>query len=171
MKYLILALIVIISALSGWGLAYYRHRDRGAEAKTAENAEAKRIATLIASADSAGIRDEMKKQEEDVIVRDAKWIHRVSEAVAATAISRKVICLCCGWRTAHFYRNGLQVVSVATIHGNQLRIYWEGGGGDFPVAESSWKAVEAALAIPKEALVPTTMSVTPAADALVAADQ
>jgi hypothetical protein len=168
-KYLILALIVVISALSGWGLAYYRHCDRVAKAWAAEHAEAKRIATLIASANSAGIRDEMKKQEEDMIVRDAKWIHSVSEAVAATVISRKECCLCCGWRTAHFYRNGQQVISIAAIHGNALRIYWgDGGGGDFPVDGASWQAVKAALMLPNEANQPplqTSGSVTPAAGA------
>ena len=151
MKYLILALTVVICISSGWALAYYRHCDRVAKAWAADHAEAKRIATLISSADSAGIRDEMKKQEEDVIVRDAKWIHCVSEAVAATAISEKVSCLCCGWRTAHFYRNGHQIISVAAIHGNQLRIYWEGGGGDFPVDEANWKTIVTALEIPTEA--------------------
>ena len=151
-KYLIVAVIVVIAAVSGWGLAYYGRCARVAKAWEAEHAEAKRIAKAIATADSAGIRGELEKQEEEVMVRDAKWIHAVSDAVAAAVISENRCCLCIGWRTAHFYRNGRQVISVAPIHGNALRIYWgDGGGGDFPVEEASWQAVVESLKLQNQA--------------------
>lgn len=117
------------------------------------NAEtlAERAASLVASADSAGIRGEMDKKEKEVVVRDSKWIREVSEAIGKSGISGSVACMCIGWRTVTFYKNGEFVVSVAAIHGNQLRIYSKKGGGDFPIDEAQWKTVKALLDVQKEA--------------------
>ncbi|MGC4074775.1 MAG: hypothetical protein QM760_20185 [Nibricoccus sp.] len=112
---------------------------------------AERAANLIASADSAGIRGEMDKKEKELVVRDSKWIHEFSEAIAKSEISKSVACMCAGWRTVTFYKDGEFVVSVAAIHGNQLRIYSKNDGGDFPIDEAQWKVVKALLDAKKEA--------------------
>jgi hypothetical protein len=105
-----------------------------------------RAATLIASADSAGIAGEMDKKEKEIVVRDSKWIRDVSEVVAKSGISDRVACFCIGWRTARFYKNGEFVIAVAAIHGNQLRISSNQESGDFPIDEARWNAVKAVLA-------------------------
>jgi hypothetical protein len=118
-----------------------------------------RIAALIAKADRAGIHSEMEAQQAEVVVSDPQWIRKIGEVIAGVRFTKMVSCLCTGWRTAYFYKDGHVLVSVAAIHGNQLRIqwtdgsgdYWTGGGGDFPVAEQGWKAVSAALQFPSEA--------------------
>jgi hypothetical protein len=106
---------------------------------------AARVAALIASADQAEIRGEIEKAGDKVVVRDPSWIRQVGEAVAAASLSRTVSCLCIGWRTAYFYKDGQMVLRLAAIHGNQLRVFWTGGGGDYPIAEDQWQAVKAAL--------------------------
>jgi hypothetical protein len=112
---------------------------------------AERAASLVARADSAGIRGESEKKEKEIVVRDSKWIRDVSEVIAKSGISESVTCFCFGWRTITFYKNGEFVVSVAAIHGNQLRIYSNEGSGDFPIDEARWKAVNAVLDRHKEA--------------------
>lgn len=106
------------------------------------------VAALIASADQVGIRGNMEKQAAEVVVRDSNWIRQVSKALAAASLPRSVHCFCTGWRTAYFYKDGQVVVSVAAIHGNQLRVHWTGGGGDYPIAEDQWQAVKSALEYP-----------------------
>lgn len=125
---------------------------------------AQRAAALIASADSAGICGEMEKKEKEVVVRDAKWIRDVSEVVGKSDISGSVACFCSGWRTVTFYKKGEFVVSLAAIHGNQLRIFSQKGGGDFPIAEARWNAVKAVLEVHKAAnqiTEPTPLSSPP----------
>ncbi len=109
---------------------------------------AARMAALIASADEVNIRGEGEKEADGVVVRDLAWIRGVSEAVAATSLPRTVHCFCIGWRTASFRKNGERVISVAAIHGNQLRIHWDGGGGDYEVSEADWTTVKQALELP-----------------------
>jgi hypothetical protein len=111
-------------------------------------AHAARIAALIASSDLARIRGEEAKKGDEIIVRDPEWIRRVSEAIAAVSLSESTSCFCIGWRTAYFQQKGEVVVSVAAIHGNQLRIHWKDEGGDYPIDEASWKAVSQALELP-----------------------
>jgi len=127
---------------------------------------AERAATLIASADTIRIEaGDSKKQE--IVFQDTEWIQRVSKAVGAAPISESGHCFCVGWRSFGFYRNGTLVISVAPIHGNQLRIYEANGdSGDFPVDETSWSAVNAALNAlhkPPQTLIPKPISVPPAA--------
>jgi hypothetical protein len=118
-----------------------------------------RIAALIAKADRAGIHSEMEAQQAEVVVSDPQWIRKIGEVIAGVRFTKMVSCLCTGWRTAYFYKDGHVLVSVAAIHGNQLRIqwtdgsgdYWTGGGGDFPVDEADWKAVSSALQFSPEA--------------------
>ena len=112
---------------------------------------AERAASLVARADSAGIRGESEKKEKEIVVRDSKWIRDVSEVIAKSGISESVVCFCAGWRTITFYKNGEFVVSIAAIHGNQLRIYSKEDSGDFPIDEARWKAVKAVLDMHKEA--------------------
>lgn len=112
---------------------------------------AARMAALIASADEVTLRGEGAKDTEGVVVRDLAWIRQVSEAVAATSLPRAASCFCIGWRTAYFKQKGEPVVSVAAIHGNQLRIHWSEGGGDYVINEADWKAVKQALEIPAPA--------------------
>lgn len=104
-----------------------------------------RVAALIASADHVGFRGEDEKKNKEEVLRDPEWIQRVSEAVAKVSVTSRVSCLCSGWRTAYFYKGDEWVVSLAAIHGNQLRIYWKESGGDFPIEAAQWKMVSAAL--------------------------
>ena len=104
-----------------------------------------RVAALIASADHVGFRGEDEKKNKEVIFRDPEWIRRLSEAVANVSVTSRVSCLCSGWRTAYFYKGDERVVSLAAIHGNQLRIYWKESGGDFPIDAAQWKMVSTAL--------------------------
>jgi hypothetical protein len=112
-----------------------------------------RIAALIAKADRAGIRGEIEPEQAELAVPDPQWMRKIGEVIAGVRFTRAVSCMCTGWRTAYFYKDGHVLVSVAAIHGNQLRVlwtdgsgdYWTGGGGDFPIAEQDWKAVSAAL--------------------------
>jgi hypothetical protein len=113
-------------------------------------AHASRIAALIAGSDQARIRGETEKGDE-IVVRDLEWIRKVSEAIATVPLSGSTSCFCIGWRTAYFQKNGQFVVSVAAIHGNQLRIHWKDEGGDYPIDEASWKAVQQALELPVKA--------------------
>jgi hypothetical protein len=101
---------------------------------------------MIATADVARVRGEMEAESTGVAVRDREWIRAVSRAIADVRLGAPNGCLCCGWRTVYFYRDGRLLASVAAIHGNQLRIHWGGGGGDFPIDETSWHAIKAALA-------------------------
>jgi len=109
---------------------------------------AARVAALIASADEVSIRGQGNETKGEVIVRDPKWIRQVSEAIAVTRLPHSGHCFCTGWRTAYFRKNGEQVISMAAIHGNQLRIGWDEGGGDYEIGEADWKAVKQALEIP-----------------------
>ncbi|MBI2814317.1 MAG: hypothetical protein HYX71_08540 [Opitutae bacterium] len=104
-----------------------------------------RIASLIASADNVRIRGELEKKEDEIVVRDLSWIRRVSEVIATTPLSESVACLCIGWNTAYFYKGEQLIVSVAAIHGNQLRIHCDGDSGDYPITEAHWSAVKAVL--------------------------
>jgi hypothetical protein len=112
-----------------------------------------RISALIAKADRVGIHGEAETERAEIAVPDPLWRQRVGQAVAGVRFTNTVSCMCTGWRTAYFYKDGHVLVSVAAIHGNQLRIqwtdgsgdYWTGGGGDFPIDEPDWKAVSAAL--------------------------
>ena len=106
---------------------------------------AARIASLIASADSVRIRGELEKKEDENVVRDLSWIQQVSEVIATTPLSESVACLCIGWNTVYFYKGEQLLVSVAAIHGNQLRIHCDGDSGDYPITEAQWSAVKAVL--------------------------
>jgi len=132
---------------------------------------AERAAVLMLSADTVKIlEDDGNKQP--IVFQDPDWIQRVSKAVAAAPISESMSCFCVGWRSFGFYKNDELVISIAPIHGNQLRIYEaKGDHGDFPVTEASWNAVDEALKSlhkPNTALVPAPIAITPAADAAVA---
>ena len=127
---------------------------------------AERAAVLMLSADTVKIlEDDGNKQP--IVFQDPDWIQRVSKAVAAAPISESMSCFCVGWRSFGFYKNDELVISIAPIHGNQLRIYEANGdSGDFPVDETSWSAVNAALNAlhkPPQTLIPKPISVPPAA--------
>lgn len=115
---------------------------------------AARVAALIASADEVSMRGEGAETKGAVIVRDPKWIQQVSAALAATHLPRSGSCFCVGWRTAYFQREGQFVVSIAAIHGNQLRIRWGEGGGDYEISEADWNVVKQVLEIPATANPP-----------------
>ena len=136
------------------GLDRYRAETEAEKDPNHGQIVAARAAALIASADRVGIRGENEKEAADVVVRDSKWIQRVSEVIATIPLSGRGACLCSGWRTAYFYMADRLVISVAAIHGNQVRIYWpedggNWGGGDFRMSEERWKALSAALNVPK----------------------
>ncbi len=117
---------------------------------------AEHISVLVASADGFVIRREMSPKEREAVIRegkwmrDANWIRHVSDVIARTPLAEMNHCMCEGWTTAYFYRKNEMIVSIAAIHGNQVRIYTEKGGGDIPVDEAAWKAVKLALEPPKE---------------------
>lgn len=152
--YLLLA-VCVFAAAAGWGAAnaraFYRERTSQREAMASANRSAERVAALIAGADHAGIHGEIADlgEEETSVIRDPKWIHQVSEVMRTTPIAHPTTCMCTGWRTAYFYRNGEVVVSLAAIHGNQLRIHSKDVSGDFPIDEVRWALVSAALEFPK----------------------
>jgi hypothetical protein len=112
---------------------------------------AARVAELIAGSDQASIRGELAKEADGVVVRDSGWIRQVSEAIADTPLPRSAHCFCIGSRTAYFYRDGQFAVSVAGIGGNQLRVQWTGGGGDYLIDEAHYLTVKKALDFPTEA--------------------
>ena len=124
-----------------------RYNAEGAD-KTFFPTIAARTAAMIAHADRVCFRGEMEKVGDEVVVRDREWIRAVSDAVATVPFASRVSCMCSGWRTAYFYKGDQLLVSVAAIHGNQLRIHWDVSGGDFPIDEDHWKAVQAALDLP-----------------------
>jgi hypothetical protein len=105
----------------------------------------RQVATWIATADRVSFRGEEQKKSEATLLRDPQWMQRIGDAIAAVPISKRDNCLCAGWRTASFYKGDEMVVSVAAIHGQQLRIYWQGSGGDFATDEGHWKTVSAVL--------------------------
>lgn len=109
-------------------------------------------AALIATADFARIGDEAGPTVRDVPVRDARWIRTVAEAMAEAPLIRSDHCFCLGWKTTRFYRRGEFVMSLAAIHGNQLRITTEHGSGDFPVEAAHWQRVSDALIPPADEL-------------------
>lgn len=112
--------------------------------------ESEYVASLIAQADRVEITLSNPLANETLSVVDKDWILSVSKAVEKAPLAGKVSCLCTGWRTATFYKAKQMLVSVAAIHGNQLRIYWTNGGGDYAIDEASWKKVKEALKAPKE---------------------
>lgn len=127
--------------------SYARYEAQREEEKDPEygRKNAARVAALIAGTDRAGLRGEQEKPADEAVVSDPAWIRRFSEAMAATPLPRADTCFCAGWRTVYFSKDGQPVVSVAAIHGNQLRIHWPGGGGDYRVDEARWKAVKQVL--------------------------
>jgi hypothetical protein len=114
-------------------------------------ANAAHVAALIAGSDEVHIRGEGAKETEGIVLRDSNWIQHVSQVIAATSLPHSGSCFCIGWRTAYFQQKGRLVISVAAIHGNQLRIYADGVGGDYKTSEADWKAVKQALEIPASA--------------------
>lgn len=152
--FLLLA-VCVLSALAGWGAANARVRYKDwasrKDAMAAALRPAEQIASLIASADHVDIRGENAdlEKEKTIVVRDPKWIRQVSEVMRTTPIAHPTACLCTGWRTAYFYRNGELAVSLAAIHGNQLRIFSKGASGDFPVDQVRWSLMNSALEFPK----------------------
>jgi hypothetical protein len=96
---------------------------------------------LVLSADKVMIRGEDDKTGSGIIVTDRAWIERVGKTLGRIRLVETVQCMCEGWKTAYFYKDGVQVYSMAPIHDHQLRLYSNRGGGDFPVSESDWKMV------------------------------
>lgn len=120
-----------------------------AHAGISDGTSAGRVASLIESADHVIIRQDLNpKDEKTVVISDAAWIRNVGVAMAAAQLGRSVHCLCIGYRTAYFYVGDKLVASVAAIHGNQLRLSWSGGGGDYPIGEANWETIAAALVAP-----------------------
>ena len=112
---------------------------------TGAQRSAHRVAELIVSADVAKLDGESEDDSASVVVRDAAWIQGVARSLRSVSLGEPVHCLCTGWQTASFYREGRLVARVAAIHGNQLRMSWGVESGDFPIDEGSWKKVSAAL--------------------------
>ncbi len=135
-----------------------RYRAELADPNFLKNVPA-RAAAMMASADHVGFRGEEEKKNRETFLRDPAWIRRMSDAVAKVSITDRDNCLCSGWRTAYFYKGDEMVISVAAINGKQLRIYWKGSGGDFPVAEDEWKAVNEILEEGYKISSPAAMSV------------
>ena len=107
-----------------------------------------RVAEAIASADLAQVRGESDKGP-GVVIRNREWIRQIGNAIRGTLRLRSDQCLCAGWRTVYFYRDGRLVASVAAIHGNQLRVHSPAASGDYPVRPEQWQRVQAALELPK----------------------
>lgn len=135
-------LIVLVFAIPTFALAGILEDVRR------EHASQAKIAEIVATADSARVRGEMEPESAGVLIRDTAWIKTVSDALARGPLGRRGSCLCSGWQTAYFYRDGKLVASMAAIHENQLRIAWSDGSGDFPIDEARWASVKAALAPP-----------------------
>lgn len=139
--YRILAILIFVFSPSAYaGLLDDVRKEHSDRLQTARF-----VAELIRSADVARVRGEMEAESAGVVVRDIGWIRRLSHALTEVRLGEPVGCLCSGWQTAYFYREGKFLASIAAIHGNQLRIFWTGGGGDYPIDEASWRAVKAAL--------------------------
>ena len=109
---------------------------------------AARVAALVAQAEQASIRGELAPEKDAVIIRDAGWIKRVSETIAAATLPHSDHVFSLGHRTAYFYRDGQLLVSIAAIGENQVRVRWPEGGGDYAVDGESYRAMERALALP-----------------------
>ena len=126
---------------------YEAEKEAELETKYGER-NAARVAAMIAECDQAEIGSEQTKDEGAVVVHDHAWIKNVSEIIAAGKLPVSRACFCTGWRTAKFTKNGAFLVSLAAIHGNQLRIHWLEGGGDYKVEAAYWEAVTKALEYP-----------------------
>ena len=111
-----------------------------AEILTADKAE-----KLIAAADEVLITSESRGESVNRSVFDRDWIHRVSKAVGQSQISRKTHCFCIGWGEVVFFRQKKILISIAAIHGNQLRISSDIAAGDYPINEARWKVISAVL--------------------------
>ncbi len=111
-----------------------------AEILTADKAE-----NLIAAADEVLITSESRGESVNRSVYDRDWILRVSKAVGQSQISRKTHCFCIGWGEVVFFRQKKILISIAAIHGNQLRISSDIAAGDYPINEARWKVISAVL--------------------------
>ena len=146
MKYIAFVVLVVAAAFSGWLAAQHRQKDHTAVASAvSEHIDAHKIAAMIETADRIGLRLEAEKPDKEISIYDKARIRNFAGILSTTIFGRKEHCLCTGWRTARFYRNNQELLRIAAIHGNQLRLYWSEGGGDFSVSESDWKAVHSAM--------------------------
>jgi hypothetical protein len=98
------------------------------------------------AADRVVVRSDIEKDAAGAVVTDADWTRRLGLEVGKATLTEPAACFCSGWRTAFFYRADKLLISVAPIHGDQLRVHVDDGGGDFTIKEATWKAIEALLA-------------------------
>lgn len=140
---LLVVVVAIAPAFAGWGVAAWQAHRRGQAARSFDSSStfAARVAAAVATADAVAVGTELSPSSSARAIADPAWQHRLSTAL----LDRPFVCLCAGWRTVSFYRNGALVVSVAAIHGHQLRIRLAGGGGDYPVDAATWDEVNTLL--------------------------
>lgn len=109
------------------------------ESASAHNA--RRTAELIRMADKAVILGELEPETASIAVADRAWMERLATTLSTTSFADAGACLCIGWKTVYFYKNGKQIFSLAAIHDHQLRAFSTIGGGDFVVDEQHWKLI------------------------------
>lgn len=116
------------------------HPTRPTEESTSVH-NARRAAELVRMADKVVICGELEPESAELIVQDRPWLENLVTALSGTSFGGADACLCTGWKTAYFYKNGTQIFSLAAIHGHQLRAFSTRGGGDFVVDEQHWKII------------------------------
>lgn len=109
-----------------------------------------RVAALIVASDRVAMRGEDESKLKETTLSDSDWIRRFGELLGQSSISKDTSCLCAGWLTAYFYKGGEMVISIAAIHGHQLRMHWKNGGGDFTIDAQHWDALSAELESAKQ---------------------
>ncbi len=125
------------------------------ESASAHNA--RRTAELVRMADKVVIRGELEPETASIAIADRSWVESLATALSGTSFDGADACLCAGWKTVYFYKNGTQIFSLAAIHGHQLRAFSTKGGGDFVVDEQHWKQISDLI----HAKVPATPPTTP----------
>ena len=112
-------------------------------AHTTRNAQ--RAKELALAADTVLLKGELQPAAGALVIKDRRWIGRFADALGQSEFSSgwdHVFGI--GWKTAYFYHDGKQVLSVGLIEGGdyRLRVYSSKGGGDYFVGEKQWEVVE-----------------------------
>ena len=88
---------------------------------------------LIERADSIRFRQGHRGEWKEYRITEKEIILEYAEILRSGVYPEHNYCLCTGWLRAYFYEGEEELCSIAPIHGDQLRIYWEGNGGDYKV--------------------------------------
>ena len=99
----------------------------------------------LRKADEVKFKGEIEKKWNQYRSSNREAILDFVQILEKGVYERPNYCLCSGWDTAYFFSDGIQVASVALIHENQIRIHWNGKGGDYEVSPDYWRQLSDAF--------------------------